>query len=68
MKDDLKFAAAVAVFSALFVVVKDAPAALHDPAKINVRMTDKEFQPRLDEERFRRNMVYIRKIKEGRNQ
>lgn len=64
MKDDLKFAAAIALFAVFLGMAKDVPAARHNPAQINVSVAQPDPRPRLDEERFKRNMAHIRRLKE----
>jgi len=66
MKDDLKFAAAIALFAVFLGIAKDVPAARHDPARINVSVAHPDPRPRLDENRFKRNMEHIRRLKKDR--
>lgn len=64
MKDDLKFAAAIALFAVFLGLAKDVPAARHNPARINVSVANPDPRPRLDEQRFKRNMAHIRQLKQ----
>lgn len=64
LKEDLKFLIAVICFAVFLGIADDLPAARHDPTKINVSVAGQDPRPRLDEQRFKRNMAHIRRLKE----